>query len=302
MKVRKIPFDLAAAVRHENVESLTRDFERPTAFLMMAANVWSEWAEKAITYVRKQYGALDDEDDARIFVLQEARHAAALHQINRHLFGSDSYLRDPHLGRVPVLAHSVMTRRFQRLSEAEEGRFREPLQDFILYVTAFESTFNVISTASASRSFEAMTRDENVLSGYLEHAPFFYVSFYHNTEEAEHCHVSWDYYERTYGPIADIRSQFEEKIRENMFDLREICLRLSDAYTPRMEARELDEVLSPLHTLLLARASRFDMSMFDLSRHALIRSWDEVWEPRFRAAIEAALAASSIGHGAPTSS
>jgi hypothetical protein len=298
MKVRKIPFDLAMAVRNESVKSLTHDFGRQTAFLMMAANVWSEWAEKAITYLRREHGALDDGDDAKIFVLQEARHASALHQINKHLFGAESYVRDAHLGRVPALAHSVMTRRF-RLSEAGEECLLEALQDFILYVTAFEATFNVISTASGSRSFEAMAGNETVLSTYLKHAAFFYVSFYHNTEEAEHCHVSWDYYERTYGPIVGIRAQFEQKVKETMSDLREICLRLSEAYDPPMEARELDEVLSPLLALLLARAARFDMSVFDLSRHTLIQSWDAVWEPRFRAAIETALAASSMDHGAP---
>jgi predicted metal-dependent hydrolase len=285
LTVRRIPFDLSLALRGESRARLAADFGRPFATFLMAANIWAEWAEMLIVHMRKKYGVFSDTEDTQTFVVQEARHAAALHQVNRQLFGKASHVRDAQLGRVPLLAHPIMSRAL-RLGERADASFREDLRNVVLYITALEATFALVSTASAANVLERMESAE-AQSPYMSHAAFFYVFFYHNAEEAEHSHVSWEFYERTFGPIADVKTEFAAKVKAGVEDLKQICLAISrDDGSGPLEEPEIDAVIAPMLAVLLARADRFDHWTFQESRRSFIRAWDETWEPRFRARSE----------------
>jgi len=292
LTVRKIPFDLSAAIRGETLAHLVADLGRLSAVFQVAANAWAEWGEMAIVYLRKKLNVLDDTEEANTFVVQEARHAAALHQISKQLFGAASHVRDPRLGRVPALAHPVMSQRF-RLGEPGDPSFADDLRNIVLYVTALEATFALLSTAAAASVLETLDPGD-ASSPYFHHAPFFYVVFYHNAEEAEHSHVAWEYYERTYGPIASIRSELAAKVEDTVADLKAICLAIASRQGVPLDDREVDDLLSPMLAVFRSRIERFDLWSFQDSRRMFIRSWDDVWEPRFRAMCERTIAGGSL--------
>jgi hypothetical protein len=288
LTVRKIPFDLPAALRDESADRLVADFGQPFATLLMAANVWSEWGEMLIIHMRKKFGLFCDNEDTQTFILQEARHAAALHQVNRQLFGKSSHIRDPQLGRVPSFAHPIMSQRLPIGDGSEASRaedLSEELRNIVLYVTALEATFVLVSTASAANVLERMESGE-AYSVYMRHAAFFYVFFYHNAEEAEHCQVSWEYYERTYGPLADIKTEFAEMVKAAVDDLKQICFAISNHHGAPLPESDVDALMAPMLAVLLTRTDRFDHWTFHESRSSFVRAWDDTWEPRFRARAE----------------
>jgi len=128
LTVRKIPFDLSIAIRDETIDRLTADFGGAMVFVLMAANVWSEWGEMAIVYLRKKYDtlgeAVDDLKEVCLAIAQSHGTPLEEHEVDAVLSPMLTAFRT-RIERFDIWAFQESRRSFIRAwDEVREPRFR----------------------------------------------------------------------------------------------------------------------------------------------------------------------------------
>ena len=295
LRVREIPFDLKAAMKLEDVASLAADLT-PAVFVdFLAWNLLAEFGETVIHHLYRTHDVLAGTEESRRFIQQELRHAGALHAVNRALLDEEYVQTD--LGRLSNLCVAVRAPVLMRLLAAarDHGLQAATLREVTRDVAAFETTFGLLLQVPQFK----LLRDAP--DAYLKHPAFSYVTLYHGAEEAEHTHVSWEYYRDTYHEelwspeggqkTADaVERLLDDQVRLMMLVAAKTGLRLTVG-----EIQALPAHVSHRRFIARIRGGGFHPDAYGEVRRECVSAWDERWEPIFRTEVERRLAERAIG-------
>jgi hypothetical protein len=293
LRARQIPFNLRSAIVHEDPRSLAQDFGSAVFLDFLALNMIAEFAETLLYYLHRVHRVMDGQAETRVFVEQELRHATALHIVNRW-FVKDTYVQTE-FGRLSRLCQAVRAPLLLELraAHADETRRQDLLHRLSLEVAAFETTFGLLAQVPL---FDLL---EDNPDRFLRHPVFSYVTLYHAAEEAEHTHISWNHHRDTYGEdIFDATQKAQlVAVTERLFDeitrVTFLVARQIDHPLSLEEAQSSPPAQGRLRLLEKLASGVFHPAHYVGLRRACVESWDTVWEPQFRRAVENRLSSSA---------